>query len=209
MAVLLAGGCADDPVAPVDEAVDFELASFDVMGDGYGYGPAGMGLMSGRDRRAPGVPVLGRLLAEARAKVVAEQGVDAATAMFAGLNTLRREAHEARAAGDRELFRAKIEAAHAEAARLIGEILGAARAVELIELAKTKLAVLDAAIAAHVASGRSVPRLEQASALSAGLIAAAEVSLADGDVVSAIIQAARAAHIAHVAAYHAGRRQHG
>ncbi|HSK17558.1 MAG TPA: hypothetical protein VK912_00350 [Longimicrobiales bacterium] len=209
MVVLLSAACADDPVAPVADVVDYELASFDVMGDGYGYGEGGMGTMSAAHRRGTGVPVLGRLLAEARAKVVAEQGAEAAQALFAGLNALRQEAHAARQAGDRELFRAKIEAAHAEAARLIAEILGAPRAQDLIDLAKVKLAALEAAIGAKTAAGVSVPRLEQAGALAGELIAAAEVSLAGGDVVSAIIDAARAAHLAHVATYHASRRQHG
>lgn len=207
--VLLSAACADDPVAPVEDIVDYELASFDVMGDGYGYGESGMGVMSGAHRRGMGVPVLGRLLAEARAKVVAEQGTEAAQALFAEMSSLRQEAHAARQAGDRELFRAKIEAAHAEAARLIAEILGAPRAQGLIDLAKAKLAALDAAIAAKAAAGVAVPRLEQASALAGELIAAAEVSLAGGDVVNAIIQAARAAHLSHVAAYHAGHRQQG
>lgn len=204
LAVMVAG-CADGPAAPDQDDVDFELASFDVMGDGYGFGPNGMGGTGVVHRASRDVPVLGHLLAQARATVVAEQGREAAQAMFATLDALRREAHAARRAGDRALFREKIEAAHAEAARLVVEILGASRAQELIDVARARLGALDEVIADRLAAGRPVGRLEQASARAGELIAAAESSLASGDVIRAMIQASRAAQLAHVAAHHGAR----
>ncbi|MBR9989803.1 MAG: hypothetical protein KFH98_08620, partial [Gemmatimonadetes bacterium] len=206
---VLATGCADGPAAPDQDQVDFELASFDVMGDGYGYGSDGMGVTGGVHRGPRDVPVLGRLLVQARATVVAEQGREAAQAMFATLDALRREAHAARRAGDRELFREKIEAAHAEAARLIVEILGASRAQELIDVARARLAVLDEVIAGRQAAGQPVARLEQASVRAGELITAAESSLASGEVIRAMIQASRAAQLAHVAAHHGARQGRG
>jgi hypothetical protein len=148
---------------------------------------------------------MGRLLAQARATIVAEQGREAAQAMFATLDALRREAHAARRASDRALFREKIEAAHAEAARLIVEILGVPRAQELVDLAKAKVTALEARIAELHATGASVPRLERlerASERAAELIAAAEASLAAGEIVEAMIKAGRAAQLAHVALHY-------
>jgi hypothetical protein len=129
--------------------------------------------------------------------------------MFATLDALRREAHAARRASDRGLFREKIEAAHAEAARLIVAILGAPRAQELVDLAKTKLTALDALIADLHAGNASVPRLEQASERVRELIAAAESSLAAGEIVVAMIRAGRAAQLAHVALHHGSRAEGG
>lgn len=200
--LVVTSGCSDGPTAPDQVPVDFELASFDLMGDGYGYGADGMGAFGGVRHGPPGLPLMGRLLAQARAMMVAEQGREAAQAMFAALDALRREAHAARRASDRALFREKIEAAHAEAARLIVEILGAPRAQELVDLAKTKLIALEALIAELQATGALVPRLERASERAGELVAAAEASLAAGEIVEAMIKAGRAAQLAHVALHH-------
>lgn len=202
---VLAAGCADGPAAPDQDEIDFELASFDVMGDGYGFGSDGMGGTRGIHRAMRDVPVLGRLVAQARATVVADQGREAAQAVFATLDALRREAHAARRAGDRALFREKIEAAHAEAARLVVEILGVSHAQELIDIARARLAALDDVIADRQAAGQPVVRLEHARARAGELVTAAESSLASGDVVRAMIQASRAAQLAHVAVRHGAR----
>jgi hypothetical protein len=207
--IVVVAGCGEGPTAPDQVPVDFELASFDLMGDGYGYGANGMGTSAGMRHGPPGLPIMGRLLAEARATVVAEEGREAAQAMFATLDALRREAHAARRASDRELFREKIEAAHAEAARLIVAILGAPRAQELVDLAKAKLTALDELIAGLQTGGASVPRLERASERVGELIAAAESSLAAGEIVGAMISAGRAAQLAHVALHHGSRAEGG
>jgi hypothetical protein len=222
VATLLVVACADGPVEPAQDAVDFELASFDVLGDGYGYGHGGMGettqthaqsgahvgaRLDAHAHATAGLPVMGRLLAQAWSKAVRELGREAALELFSTLHTLRQEAHLARQAGDRELFREKVAAAHAEAARLIAEILGPEYAERLIELAKSNLALLEQVIARRIEAGLPVQRLENASALAAQLIASAEVSLEEGDVVAAMIQAGRAAQLAHVAARYGQSRR--
>jgi hypothetical protein len=198
LGVALAAGCADSPTDVADDAPDFVTASYDVFGDGYGFA-------DGSPRHLPGIPVFGRLLAQARMKVVAEQGEEAARALFANLHALRETAAAARRAQDRDAFQAAIEALHAEAGRLIVEILGAARAPELIELAATRLAALDAVIANRGAAGADVTRLEHARGHAADLLAAAEAALAADDVLGAMLKAARSAQLSTVAAHHGTR----
>jgi hypothetical protein len=193
--VLLAAGCGDGPTAATEEAPDFLTASYDVFGDAYGFA-------DGSPRHLPGVPVFGRLLLEARLKVVAEQGEEAARELFAEVHRLREVAAAARRAYDREAFRAAIEAMHAEAGRLIVEVLGAGRAVELIDLAAARMAVLDGVIAQKAAAGVDVTRLERARAHAAELLAGAEAALAADDVLGALLGAARSAQLATVAAHH-------
>jgi hypothetical protein len=133
--VLLTTACADGPTAETDEAPDFLTASYDVFGDAYGFA-------DGSARHLPGVPAFGRLLLEARVKVVAEQGEDGARELFAEVHRLRAAAAAARREHDREEFRAAIEAMHAEAGRIIVEVLGPGRATELIELAGARISAL-------------------------------------------------------------------
>jgi hypothetical protein len=188
VATLLVVACADGPVEPAQDAVDFELASFDVLGDGYGYGHGGMGettqthaqsgahvgaRLDAHAHATAGLPVMGRLLAQAWSKAVRELGREAALELFSTLHTLRQEAHLARQAGDRELFREKVAAAHAEAARLIAEILGPEYAERLIELAKSNLALLEQA-----QYGRgSRPRTAGAEAVSRAMSSSSSVGM--------------------------------
>ena len=198
LAAVMMAACSGDTTAPDSAAADFELASFDVFGDGYG--------MAAGPRGLPGQPVVGRLLMQAIAKVRAEQGEDAARALLEPVHALRLEAHAARQAGDVELFREKIAAVHAAAAAIIVDILGAERAAEMIAFATARLADLDAVIATRREAGADVARLEQARARAGELLASAQASLDDGDVLAAMVKAARATQMAAIATHHG--RQH-
>jgi hypothetical protein len=223
---LALGGCADEPF-PLEPAgwagVDVVAQSFAVFDDappipgvvhrgGVMAGPrAGSPEHHGLGAAGPLSPLLGRWVAEAYRSVLAEHGQQAADALIAELIRLRQEALELRRAGDVEGFRAKLAEIHAEATRIILEVLGTERAEQVVAAAAGQVAALAALVAGLEEGSPVLVRLTLIADQAAAMLAAAEEALAAGDVVLALGYGARAHHLATIGirfAQHAGGGQH-
>lgn len=141
------------------------------------------------DRQADSVPVLRRLLRHSLAKVKQEQGADAARALLANLAQLRQEARAAHEAGDRETVRAKLAAAHLEAARVVTQVLGTAPAQRATAALGTAVSKINERIAAAEGEGKNVERAKQFASHLATLHTQAAQALAAGNAASALDRA--------------------
>ena len=152
-----------------------------------------------------GLPVLGMLVREAYARVLAAEGQEAADALVAPLWQLHQEARAARRAGDRETFLAKLREAHEEAVRIVVDVLGTEPIERALEIAATRLDALRAVIDDLAADGRDVTRLELVYAQAGTWLEDANGAFEAGDYGAALSAAIRSAHLATHALGHVRR----
>lgn len=152
-----------------------------------------------------GLPVLGMLVREAYAQVLATDGQEAADALVAPLWQLHQEARAARLAGDRETFLAKLREAHDEAVRIVVDVLGTEPIERALEIAATRLDALRGVIDNLAADGRDVTRLELVYTQAETWLADANGAFEAGDYGAALSAAIRSAHLATHALGHVRR----
>jgi hypothetical protein len=138
------------------------------------------------DQHTRAFPSLRQLLRRALAKVKHEQGEDAVLALLADLTQLRHEARAAHEVGDRDTARAKMEAAHLEAARIVTTVFGATAAERTVNGLGTAITRTNERIAAAETNGHDVARAKEFATRLTALHAEASQALAEGDAALAL-----------------------
>jgi hypothetical protein len=151
---------------------------------------------SGETRPAAfGAPLLERLFQQALEKAASERGREAAAALAAPVRQLQEEAARARAAGDAEAFRRKVEEAERAMARVVVGVLGREPVQRLLTMVGTQLREIERRLQEMEAQGHDVAAAREAVRQAVALYRSAGVAAGAGDPVSALVAASRAAAV--------------
>jgi hypothetical protein len=185
LGIVALSACGEVPTA-VHEAADPEVTARQAPP------PPGSGVTQ---PAAYGAPLLERLFQQALQKAASERGREAAAALAAPVRQLQEEATRARAAGDVEAFRRKVEEAEQAMAGVVVRVLGREPVQRLLTMVGTQLREVERWLQEAEAQGRDVAGPREAARQAAALYRSAGAAVSAGDPASALVAGSRAAAV--------------